>query len=92
MAHNVQMPPDLNIPTRREGGEGKGLIYKAAGAVVLQINFPDHLNFKDLLVILGIYVIESNEVLFNVCIASSFQILGARESSYAHLLLRLEFS
>ena len=92
MAHNVQMPPDLNISTQREGGEGKGLIYKAAGAVVLQINFPDHLNFKDLRVILGIYVIESNEVLFNVCIASSFQILGARESSYAHLLLRLEFS
>ena len=60
--------------------------------MVLQINFPDHLNFKDLRVILGIYVIESNEVLFNVCIASSFQILGTRESSYAHLLLRLEFS
>ena len=44
-------------------GEGKGLIYKAAGAVVLQINFPTHLNFKDLRVILGIYVIKSNEVL-----------------------------
>ena len=60
MPHNVQMPPDLNIST---GGGGKGLIYKAAGAVVLQINFPTHLNFKDLRVILGIYVIKSNEVL-----------------------------
>ena len=64
MAHNVQMPPDLNISTGGGGGgEGKGLLYKAAGAVVLQINFPHHLNFKDLLVILGIYVIKSNEEL-----------------------------
>ena len=64
MAHNVQMPPDWNISTGGGGkGEGKGLIYKAAGAVVLQINFPNHLNFKDLRVILGIYVIKSNEVL-----------------------------
>ena len=86
-------------------GGGKGLSYKvrssiqnypsevqAARAVVLQINFPDHLNIKDLCVILGKYLIESNEELFNVCIASSFQIRGARESSYAHLLLRLGFS
>ena len=63
MAHNVQMPPDWNISTGGGKGEGKGLIYEAAGAVVLQINFPNHLNFKDLRVILGIYVIKSNEVL-----------------------------
>ena len=64
MAHNVQMPPDLNISTGGGGGkEGKGLLYTAAGAVVLQINFPNHLNFKDLRLILGIYVIKSNEVL-----------------------------
>ena len=59
---------------------------------MLQINFFDYFNFKDPHVILGKYVIESNEVLFNVCITSSFQIRGVRESSYVRVLLRLGFS
>ena len=42
--------------------------------------------------ILGKYFIESNEVMFNVYIASSFLIRGVEKPCYAHLLLRLGFS
>ena len=93
LTHNVQTPSDFEISTRRRGGgggRGKGLIYKARSSVQ---NYPSRVHAaRALRVILGKYVIERNEVLFNVCIASCFQIRGPRESSYAHLLLRLGFS
>ena len=53
--------------------------------------YTRHVALYRIIQVLGKYVIERNEVLFNVCIASCFQIRGPRESSYAHLLLRLGF-
>ena len=54
--------------------------------------YTRHVALYRIIQVLRKYVIERNEVLFNVCIASCFQIRGPRESSYAHLLLRLGFS